>query len=67
MVAKAGNCEAWRAVAGDFECCISCHWEWDDGYGEPLERWYDGKQFFVCCAAPEVEGMSLWPPKESKS
>jgi hypothetical protein len=32
-------------------CCNSCHDEWEDGYGDPLEGTLpDGREYMVCCA-----------------
>lgn len=34
----------------DYDCCSSCHHEWEDGYGEPIEEEL-GKRFIFtrCC------------------
>lgn len=36
----------------DAECCHSCHYEWEDGYGDPtdLEKEVEGYSVCVCCA-----------------
>ena len=33
----------------DVECCLSCHYEWEDGYNEPCEEIFEGETYFVCC------------------
>ena len=30
-------------------CCDSCHDEWDEGYGDPIELYIGDKTYYVCC------------------
>lgn len=45
--------DLWELKLQD-DCCQSCHDEWDEGYGEPLEeiiKKFDVEfQFFTCCS-----------------
>lgn len=48
-----GDCDAARQrfeTISKTECCNSCHYEWEDGYGEPGEIMVYGEGYFaVCC------------------
>ena len=52
----------------EFECCISCHYEWDDGYSDPMEWFYRDLKIHTigCCNFDEwiVEKLNI---KESSS
>lgn len=46
-----------------FECCVSCHGEWADGYGEPGEYFDHDKMILIfgCC------GFKKWYEKKFKA
>jgi hypothetical protein len=45
------GCDDLRKDAGlSFDCCDSCHGEWEGGFTEPDDVEYQGKVYFVCCA-----------------
>ena len=47
-----GGCAELAAALGlkGTPCCLSCHDEWDDGYGEPSEVEIGDGYYLVCCA-----------------
>ena len=55
MPEEENSCTAWKKLVGDFECCSSCHYEWEDGYGYLAEHEHEGKTYFTCCIAPGEE------------
>lgn len=50
-------CDDMRAIGVEFECCSSCHGEWDDGYYSPSECWPEDEflktTLFHCCTCPK--------------
>ena len=46
------DCDDVRELIGcNKGCCVSCHGEWEDGYGWPEEYDLpDGRVAMVCCA-----------------
>lgn len=54
--ATMASCNDWKKIVGDFECCSSCHWDWEEGYEHPCEvEDKDGNLYFVCCKAAALE------------
>jgi hypothetical protein len=46
-----GSCEeAAKRFGIPWACCISCHDEWAEGYGSPMEKVIEGEGYFnLCC------------------
>lgn len=56
------NCQDFNRFPDKPDCCSSCHYEWDDGFGEPLEQTCDdheGVTAMVCCAVSAwIDGLT---------
>lgn len=42
-----------------FQCCSSCHSDWDDGFGEPSEHEISQRTIFMGCCDSRVPNRSL--------
>lgn len=50
-----GGCDEFKERIGSTrECCYSCHTEWEDEVGEPLETEFDDGYYKHCCGLKEV-------------